>query len=138
VTSSQTLAVAIADAIRDPEGRRLLSALAEREPAGAASRPPGCAEPGHMARGTGGDVSTADGWEAAALAAASEQDRAAFTIAADIFEARWYAEHPDVPRITQDGPAGPGEGKDTADGPRAAHGPQAGLSMGTGGAGDRP
>ena len=32
--SSQTLAVAIADAIRDPEGRRLLSALAEREPVG--------------------------------------------------------------------------------------------------------
>ena len=32
--SWQTLAVAIADAIRDPEGRRLLSALAEREPVG--------------------------------------------------------------------------------------------------------
>ena len=83
-------------------------------------------------------MSTADGWEAAALAAASEQDRAAFTIAADIFEARWYAEHPDVPRIAQDGPPGPGEGEGTADGPRAAHGPRARLSMGTAGAGERP
>lgn len=89
-----------------------------------------------MARGTGATVSTAGGWEAAALAAASEQDRAAFTIAADIFEARWYAEHPGAPRIAQDGPAGPGEGEDTTDGPQAAHGPRARLSMSTGGAGE--
>jgi len=69
---------------------------------------------------------------------ATPEELAAFTIAADIFEARWYAEHPDVPRIAQDGPAGPGEGEDTTDGPQAAHGPRARLSMGTGGAGEHP
>lgn len=78
-----------------------------------------------MARGTGATVSAPGGWEAAALAAASEQDRAAFTIAADIFEARWYAEHPDVPRLPQDGLTAPGEGEDTPDGRQAAHGPHA-------------
>lgn len=83
-------------------------------------------------------MSTADGWEAAALAAASEQDRAAFTIAAELFADEWHAAHPDVPRIAQDGPAGPGEGEDTAGGPQAAHGPRARLSMSTGGAGEHP